>query len=323
MAPAFTVVITTHNRAELLPRAVASVLAQTCTDFELIVVDDGSTDTTPAVLESLDPDPRVTVMRIANSGVSTARNIGVAAGTGTWIAFLDDDNDWEPGYLEYQLARANEAPDADVVYGSAQEYGTHGRASRIWPGSDQPVDVFGGMIDHWYLYVSATIIRRSRFERIGGFDGALTVGEDKDLFLWLALHSKFAGSDAVLVDLSTSGHARLTDRHVERMRVEFVQDRRWRGSIIGRYGNLRYARYFHHYVGRRTVRAMLLAPPDERRAVAAEAVALLARRLPWSAATIPFPMLMLAIGPARYQQLRAGYSRTARALGIRRQAPAG
>jgi len=96
------VIIPTHNRAEVLGRAVASVLGQTWTDLELIVVDDGSTDATPAVLAGFD-DPRLTGMHQENKGVSSARNLGIEASRGRLIALLDSDDYWMPDKLEKQV----------------------------------------------------------------------------------------------------------------------------------------------------------------------------------------------------------------------------
>ncbi len=97
-----SVIIPTHNRADVLGRAIASVLAQTLSDLELIVVDDGSTDRTPEVLAGFD-DPRLTGMHQENKGVSAARNRGIAASRGRFIALLDSDDTWMPDKLEKQV----------------------------------------------------------------------------------------------------------------------------------------------------------------------------------------------------------------------------
>src|SRR5689334_7474886 len=105
MGPEVTVVIPTRDRAELLPRAVDSVLAQEGAAWELVLVDDGSTDATPAVFERYAQDPRVRVLRLDPGGVSRARNRGVALGSAPWVAFLDSDDEWRPGKLAAQLAQ--------------------------------------------------------------------------------------------------------------------------------------------------------------------------------------------------------------------------
>lgn len=98
-SPAFSVVVPTFNRSALVPRAIRSVLHQTFTDFDLIVVDDGSTDETPDVLASIH-DPRLRLVRQENQGLSAARNAGAAIAAGEWLTFLDDDDEALPGWLE-------------------------------------------------------------------------------------------------------------------------------------------------------------------------------------------------------------------------------
>ena len=97
--PAFTVVVPTHNREALLPRAVASVLPQSFSDFELIVVDDGSTDGTLNLLHSVS-DPRLRVISQSRAGVSAARNAGLRAATGDAVTFLDSDDEAMSDWLE-------------------------------------------------------------------------------------------------------------------------------------------------------------------------------------------------------------------------------
>ena len=119
-----------------------------------------------------------------------ARNAGVAAGTGEWIAILDDDNEWHPTYLEHQLAVATSRPDAGVVYCSAEQYERDGRLVWIWPDTNHPHDVFRALVDRWFTWMSASIVRRDLFEAVRGFDPALDTREDKDLFLGLAVRTQ-------------------------------------------------------------------------------------------------------------------------------------
>jgi hypothetical protein len=147
------------------------------------------------------------------------------------------------------------------------------------------------------------------FEAIGGFDPALDTREDKDLLLRLAERTRFAGSADALMIRSLHGEPRVTDATLMIMRAGFELDRRWRRTIRRRCGVATYARYFHGQIGRPTVRAVLVTPIEQRRAVAAEATCRLARRLPWSITTLPFPLLLVTIGPARYQAVRANSRR--------------
>src|ERR1700722_8506374 len=102
MKPKVSVVIPTYNRAATVPRAIESVLAQTVTDLEVIVVDDGSSDDTGKVLREMFGD-RIRYYSQANQGASVARNKGVEEARGEWIAFLDSDDLWEKEKLEWQL----------------------------------------------------------------------------------------------------------------------------------------------------------------------------------------------------------------------------
>lgn len=108
--PVISVIIPTYNRAHCICDAVDSVLAQTYANYEIIVIDDGSTDDTPSVLAAY--GDRIHVIRQANAGVSAARNTGIAAATGDWIAFLDSDDEWVPTKLERQMKCLEEYPEA-------------------------------------------------------------------------------------------------------------------------------------------------------------------------------------------------------------------
>ncbi|PYM56358.1 MAG: glycosyl transferase, partial [Candidatus Rokuibacteriota bacterium] len=97
--PRVTVAVSTWNRAHLVGRAIASVLAQTFRDIEILVVDDGSTDATPQVLGRIE-DCRLRIVRLdRNGGISQTRNTAIRLARGEWLAFLDDDNEWGPEYL--------------------------------------------------------------------------------------------------------------------------------------------------------------------------------------------------------------------------------
>lgn len=114
-APVVSVVIPTFNRAHMIGGAIRSVLGQTMGDLELIVVDDRSTDETKSVVDGL-RDPRLRyMMNHRLQGPSGARNTGILAACGAWVAFLDSDDEWMPGKLERQLGALERSPDAEVI----------------------------------------------------------------------------------------------------------------------------------------------------------------------------------------------------------------
>ena len=119
--PLVTIITPTYNRAAFLPQAIDGVLAQTYRNFELIVVDDGSTDSTQEMMEGYAEDPRVRYFYQPNQGQSVARNWGLEEARGEYICFLDSDNAWFPDKLEKSLNAFRENPDVDVIYGDYVE----------------------------------------------------------------------------------------------------------------------------------------------------------------------------------------------------------
>lgn len=109
-----SVIIPTYNRANKIRKSIDSVLGQTYTDFELLIIDDGSSDDTKTVVESI-PDPRVKYFYQENSGACAARNNGISKAQGEYIAFQDSDDEWFPEKLQKQVAVLDSHPEADIV----------------------------------------------------------------------------------------------------------------------------------------------------------------------------------------------------------------
>jgi len=185
--PLVSIVIPAYNRAWCLAEAVDSVLAQDFRDFELIVVDDGSADDTPQLLERY--GDAIRVLRRENRGVSAARNAGIAAARGGLIAFLDSDDLWLPGKLSRQVAFFTSHPEA-LICQTEEVWVRNGR--RVNPGKRHLKR--GGMIFEPSLELclvspSAVMVRRELFERAGLFDESLPACEDYDL--WLRVSCRF------------------------------------------------------------------------------------------------------------------------------------
>lgn len=196
--PAISVVIPTHNRAQLVTLAVKSVLAQTCQDFEVIVVDDGSTDGTEEAVATHGARVRYVYQR--NQGASVARNAGIAAARGEFISFLDSDDALRPHNLELLLRQLGRNPDAHIVHGWAQtmdELGTKTQWTR---------PMLRGTVFRQYLYSNPTpvgtiLARRDCFSPDNLFDPALSPLEDWDLWLRLSLQYEFDFVPAVVADI--------------------------------------------------------------------------------------------------------------------------
>ncbi len=187
-----SVVLPTRNRARLLRRAVASVLAQTLRELELIVVNDASTDDTAAVLAELQAqDPRIRVLhREKNSGAAAARNAGMALARGEWVAFQDDDDLWLVEKLECQM-QALAAAGADTGW-CLSGYIRIESHRDTWVGSDfyvRQLDWRGGIGEggpEWSLISTpGWLVRRSLLEQVGGFDEAIRSWDDWELGLRL------------------------------------------------------------------------------------------------------------------------------------------
>jgi glycosyltransferase involved in cell wall biosynthesis len=190
MPPLVAVIIPTYNRAALIERAVRSVLGQTFRDFELVVVDDGSTDGTAELPVFKNGDPRLRYVGVSqNKGVSAARNAGVKATTAPWLAFLDSDDEWLPEKLEKQVRWTLSRPDMHIV--QTRELWIR-RGTRVNPPKTHEKsegDLFAASLERCMITPSSVMLRRTLFEKMGGFNESLPACEDYDL--WLRVTSKY------------------------------------------------------------------------------------------------------------------------------------
>jgi len=177
-------------------KAVGSVLKQTFKDYELIVVDDGSTDATRSALQAF--AQRIKYVYQENSGASAARNAGIRLATGEWMAFLDSDDEWSDRYLAEQMQAANQNPDvsmqvADCLFlglnGGQRTYFEMNGAAAKFKGANyiRPQKPFSFLIRHQPWPFVAAIIRREAILKAGLFDASLKISEDLDLMARVAL----------------------------------------------------------------------------------------------------------------------------------------
>jgi glycosyltransferase involved in cell wall biosynthesis len=187
--PAVSVIIATYNRAGVLAEAIASVRAQTFEDWELLVVDDGSSDGTAELIKRLsDEDRRLRYVRQDNRGQSAARNAGLRQARGAFVAFLDDDDLWLPEKLALQVARMRSHAQASVSYTGVLQVDPAGRVYEVRPS--MPGTTYGELFQRGFMRTPAVMARRTHLEEAGFFDEDLRYFEDYDLWLRLARTGK-------------------------------------------------------------------------------------------------------------------------------------
>lgn len=228
-----SIITPTYQRAATLPRALSSALAQTFRDFELIVVDDGSTDDTRSVVEAIN-DTRIHYHYQPNQGPAVARNTGIHHATGAYVALLDADDAWHSSKLEQQIALLDTYPDIHLVFTDSENIDTENNTCALFSeqqrsvleklqltplvvnqyrrgdgfASGSPYTMDGYHVEHPtlreilyernFIATSSIMLRRDVLLNIGGFNPALFNAQDTDLLLRLLPAAQFAYIEAVL-----------------------------------------------------------------------------------------------------------------------------
>ncbi|MEP0885306.1 glycosyltransferase family 2 protein [Trichocoleus sp. ST-U3] len=190
--PKVSVVIPAYNAMAYLPETVDSVLRQSFTDFEVLIINDGSSD---HILEwaSQVTDPRVKLISQENQGLPGARNTGIAHAQGEYIAFLDADDLWEPEKLEKQVGCFEDKPTVGVVYTWTVLVDEQGNPIGRTFASNAEGDVWQQLLETDVISSgSSAMVRSCCFETVGVFDRSLTSAEDLDMWLRIATHYPFA-----------------------------------------------------------------------------------------------------------------------------------
>lgn len=199
--PKISVIIIAYNRADLLPKAVASVLAQSYRDFELLIIDDGSTDGTEAYVRGLMPrDGRVIYFKNEfNLGISKSRNRGVALARGEYIAMLDSDDYWiDNDKLKIQAAYLDAHPEAGLIGTAIRCEDETGRTLKedVYAISDE--EIRRRLLWKNQIAQSSVLFRKNAFVKAGGYDESFSIGEDYDLWLKMGRDFKFANLPEVM-----------------------------------------------------------------------------------------------------------------------------
>jgi glycosyltransferase involved in cell wall biosynthesis len=210
-----SVILCSYNGERFIQAAVDSVLAQTSADFELIVVDDGSTDSTPSILSHI-RDPRVRSITQHNQGAAAALQAGLKNACGEFIAFIDQDDVWEPDKLTRHMTAHAENPTADLTFSWFRLIDFHGRLIGAQSRRVRGCVAFADLLEDFVIAgTSNVVVRRDAIERAGGIDPSIPRLYDLDLFLRIAL-LKTQNIQAVPYDLM------LYRRH----RAQLTKDRR-------------------------------------------------------------------------------------------------
>lgn len=184
-----SVVIPTYNRSAYLAEAIASVLAQTFQDFEIVIVDDGSTDDTAQMVKAL-AEPRIRYLEQDHRGVSAALNIGWRAARGDFIARLDSDDLWLPTLLQELVTRLEEDKTRGAAYARARGMNAQGELLTQLVGTSErfPGETLKSLVYGDFVSPMAVVIRRSALDEVGGYDESLIGNEDWDVWIRIARH---------------------------------------------------------------------------------------------------------------------------------------
>lgn len=187
--PTVSVIVPTYNRAHLLPECLDSILSQSFRDFEIVVIDDGSTDNTKALVNSYIArfEGKIRYFYQRNMGAAAARNRGIKVAAGELIAFCDSDDAWLPGKLERQVAALTANPACAMVVGECVVMGREAEGGfMVARATFEGRSFLEALFETQFVNVGATLFRASCLRKIGGFDKTVEPAEDYDLALRLA-----------------------------------------------------------------------------------------------------------------------------------------
>lgn len=242
--PLVSVIIPAYNCAAFIGEAIQSVINQTFDSYEVIVIDDGSTDDTAAVVDHF--GDRVRYLRQENQGVAAARNRGIRSAAGQIIGFLDADDRWKPDKLERQIPILLSADDIGVIFSGHQNLGGQTAGFNQYESPEltkllsvislgqhayliDDKNLFQKIMRYYLLLTSTVLIKKSCIEHVGGFDESLDIAEDTQLWLRISKRSKVAFVDLPLTERWSRGESLTGDeaRFTRQIILMFQRLKQW------------------------------------------------------------------------------------------------
>ena len=223
----FTVVMPVYNHQAYVSEAIESVRSQTFENWELIIVDDGSTDRSPEIIDShAAQDPRIVAIHQSNTGQALARNNAIARARGKWMVYLDSDDKYLPQALQNYHDYLKDHPDAKFIYGYRHRLNEDGTITKL-PGKYQDrVTDTKDLFQKIFLSHLSICYRRDLLDKVGGYDAKLWCSEDYELYLRMSLHTKFEP-----IDKPTG----LRRRHTTNMSTQTGRSRMLEAGVLRRW----------------------------------------------------------------------------------------
>jgi glycosyltransferase involved in cell wall biosynthesis len=217
--PFFTVIIPTHNRYKLLKKAIRSVIDQSFSDFELLVIDDHSSDHTKQIVKEFEDERIRYILNDRGAGGAGTRNCGIFRAKGQWTAFLDDDDLWLPEKLEVQYKKINEIDDSIGLIYSGFSYSSPRKRwnAHIIIPKKQGRLLDDLLYDNYIGTITTVLIRTHILQTIGGFDERFLAHQDIDLYVRVAAVSNITFVSQCLATVFLSSDNRITDNFMKKL----------------------------------------------------------------------------------------------------------
>lgn len=262
-----SVVIPLYNKRNCISEALNSVFNQSYTDFEVVVVDDGSTDGSLEVVREFS-DKRLRIIEKTNSGVSATRNAGIAAAANEWIAFLDADDIWTSFHLETLVKLHEKFPQAEVLCSNYEKFTSDENYIDKLETIEQKMNCF--IVEDYYerllsgkhvIWSSTALVKKECLEKIGGFNERLIKGEDLDC--WAKLYENFVMAQTEFVTAfyrldPTDGNATKKVSSVKKYAVYYYKPQLWKSSYKSMFECKVIYRYLIHFIVYRQPKNFLL-----------------------------------------------------------------